>query len=131
MHTRNVELPLIYAGIPRKKRHERVRELLSLVGLEDRWCHRPCQLSGASNNALLLHALLPNRPALILADEPTGALDSQSSTAIMEVLQSLSQQGMTVVLITHEPHIAGYADRTVALRDGKIFTDGKQMVEAA
>jgi ABC-type lipoprotein export system ATPase subunit len=126
-----VELPLIYAGVPRKQRHERARELLSLVDLEDHWHHRPCQLSGGQQQRVAIARALSNRPALILADEPTGSLDSWSSMGIMDVLRSLSRQGITVVLITHEPQIAGYADRTVALRDGKIITEGEQIVKVA
>jgi putative ABC transport system ATP-binding protein len=121
----NVELPLIYAGVRRKQRHERALELLSLLGLEDRRHHKPCQLSGGQQQRVAIARALANGPALILADEPTGALDSQSSTGVLDVLQSLSQQGMTLVLITHEPHIAGYAGRSVALRDGTIVADSQ------
>jgi putative ABC transport system ATP-binding protein len=121
----NVELPLVYAGVRRKQRRERARELLSLLGLDDRKHHKPCQLSGGQQQRVAIARALANRPALILADEPTGALDSESSSGILDVLQNFSQQGMTLVLITHEPHIAGYAGRSVALRDGTIVLDGQ------
>jgi putative ABC transport system ATP-binding protein len=122
----NVELPLVYAGVPRKQRRERVRELLYLVGLDDRGHHRPCQLSGGQQQRVAIARALANRPALILADEPTGALDSRSSTGIMKMLQSLSRQKVTVALVTHDPQIACYADRTVALRDGRIVADDQR-----
>ena len=125
----NVELPLVYAGIGRQRQRERALELLSLVGLDDRRHHRPCQLSGGQQQRVAIARALVNRPALILADEPTGALDSQSSREIMEALQSLNQRGVTVVIITHEPHIANYADRIVALRDGKIVADDQRMAK--
>jgi putative ABC transport system ATP-binding protein len=127
----NVELPLVYAGVGRKQQRERACELLSLVGLDDRRHHRPCQLSGGQQQRVAIARALANRPALILADEPTGALDSQSSNEIMETLRSLNQQGVTVVLITHEPHIASYADRIIALRDGRIVADDQRIANVA
>jgi putative ABC transport system ATP-binding protein len=127
----NVELPLVYAGIGRQQQHQRARELLSLVGLDDRRHHRPCQLSGGQQQRVAIARALANRPALILADEPTGALDSQSGSEILDTLQSLNQRGVTVVLITHEPHIASYADRIVALRDGRKVADDQRMANVA
>ncbi len=127
----NVELPLVYAGIGRKQRRERARQLLSSVGLDDRRHHHPCQLSGGQQQRVAIARALANRPALILADEPAGALDSQSSAGIMEKLQSLSRQGVTVVLVTHEPQIASYADRIVALRDGRIIADDQRIANVA
>jgi putative ABC transport system ATP-binding protein len=127
----NVELPLVYAGIGRKQQRARACELLSLVGLHDRGHHRPCQLSGGQQQRVAIARALANRPALILADEPTGALDSQSGNEIMETLQSLNQRGVTVVLITHEAHIANYADRIVALRDGRIVADHQRTANVA
>jgi putative ABC transport system ATP-binding protein len=127
----NVELPLIYAGVCRKERRERARELLSLLGIGGRWHHKPCQLSGGQQQRVAIARALVNRPALILADEPTGALDSQSSTEIMGILQSLNREGMTIVLITHERHIADYADRTIALWDGEITADHRREAKVA
>jgi putative ABC transport system ATP-binding protein len=127
----NVELPLIYAGIGRRQQRERARELLSLVGLDNRRDHHPCQLSGGQQQRVAIARALANSPALILADEPTGALDSQSGSELMEALQSLNQRGVTVVVITHEKHIARYADRIVALRDGRIVADGQRMANVA
>jgi putative ABC transport system ATP-binding protein len=127
----NVELPLLYAGVSRKQRHERADELLTLVGLDDRRHHHPCQLSGGQQQRVAIARSLANRPALILADEPTGALDSQSSNGIMETLQFLGRQGVTVVLVTHDPQIAGYADRIVDLRDGRIVADDQRIASIA
>ncbi len=127
----NVELPLIYGGVRRKQRVERARRLLSALGLESRSDHRPCQLSGGQQQRVAIARALANDPTLILADEPTGALDSQSSTEIMELLRSLNRQGVTLLVITHEPHIAGYADRTVAIRDGTIVKDSQSRLKVA
>jgi putative ABC transport system ATP-binding protein len=127
----NVELPLIYAGLSRNKRHERARELLALVGLEDRRHHRPCQLSGGQQQRVAIARALANRPSLILADEPTGALDSQSSIGIMEMLQSLNHEGITIILITHNSHVASYADRIVTLWDGHISTEDQRTMKVA
>jgi len=127
----NVALPLVYAGLDRKQRRERARQLLAAVGLDDRRLHLPCQLSGGQQQRVAIARALANRPALVLADEPTGALDSESSKAIMEMLQSLNRNGLTVILITHEPHIAKYAARTVVLRDGRIVADDQRIANAA
>jgi putative ABC transport system ATP-binding protein len=127
----NVELPLVYAGVGRKRQQKRAQELLSLVGLDDRRHYRPCQLSGGQQQRVAIARALANEPALILADEPTGALDSQSSVNVMETLRSLTDQGVTVILITHEPQVAEYATRTVSLRDGKIVADCRRMAKVA
>jgi putative ABC transport system ATP-binding protein len=127
----NVELPLIYAGVRRKQRHERVSELLLLAGLDDRRHHRPSQLSGGQQQRVAIARALANSPTLILADEPTGALDSRSSAEIMKVLQTLNRQGITIVLITHEPYIAAYAQRIITLWDGRITDDVRQEAKVA
>lgn len=127
----NVELPLVYAGLGRKKRRERARDLLALVGLDDRRRHRPSQLSGGQQQRVAIARGLANWPQLFLADEPTGALDSQSSQQIMEMLQSLNRQGLTVILVTHEPNIADYAAHKLALADGRLVADNQQIANAA
>jgi putative ABC transport system ATP-binding protein len=117
----NVELPLIYAGISGKERRKRAVESLALVGLEDRVKHKPNELSGGQQQRVAIARALVNRPALILADEPTGNLDTKTSQEIMELFQRLSRERqMTILLITHEPEMAGYCDRVVNLRDGVL-----------
>jgi putative ABC transport system ATP-binding protein len=122
----NVELPLLYAGrgISIKERHARSLELLRAVGLGDRAHHTPNQLSGGQQQRVAIARALVNQPQLILADEPTGNLDSRTSVEIMEILQRLSRErGITIVLITHEHDIAEYAARVVTVRDGRVVTD--------
>jgi putative ABC transport system ATP-binding protein len=116
----NVELPLIYAGVPAKVRRERARESLERVGLGDRVEHRPAELSGGERQRVACARALVNEPSILLADEPTGNLDSVTSGEIMEVLEGLHAAGQTIVLITHEPDIAAHAARKVRLLDGKI-----------
>ncbi len=119
----NVELPLIYAGVPGKERKARAKEKLELVGLGDRLHHKPPELSGGQRQRVAIARALVNDPAILLADEPTGNLDSTTSAEIMEVLTELNRQGQTIVLVTHEHDIAAYARRQVHLRDGVIERD--------
>jgi putative ABC transport system ATP-binding protein len=119
----NVELPLIYAGVGVKERRERAEEKLSLVGLGDRMDHRPPELSGGQRQRVAVARALINEPALLLADEPTGNLDSTTSKDIMKVFVDLNAQGQTIVIVTHENDIAEYAERQVHLLDGLIDKD--------
>jgi putative ABC transport system ATP-binding protein len=119
----NVELPLIYAGIKSRERRELAREKLELVGLGDRMDHKPPELSGGHRQRVAIARALVNSPALLLADEPTGNLDSSTSGEIMEVLKVLNEGGQTIVLVTHEHDIAEYAKRQVHLRDGVVERD--------
>ena len=119
----NVELPLIYAGVGVKERRERAEEKLSLVGLGDRRGHRPPELSGGQRQRVAVARALVNEPALLLADEPTGNLDSTTSKDIMKVFVDLNAQGQTIVIVTHENDIAEYAERQVHLLDGLIDKD--------
>jgi putative ABC transport system ATP-binding protein len=119
----NVELPLVYAGLPKKDRQEKAKAMLARVGLGERAHHHPAQLSGGQQQRVAIARALVTEPLLILADEPTGALDSRTSLEIMALLQELNRQGMTVVLVTHEPDIARFAARTLAFRDGKVEQD--------
>jgi putative ABC transport system ATP-binding protein len=119
----NVELPLIYAGVRARDRRELAREKLELVGLGDRMDHKPPELSGGQRQRVAIARALVNSPALLLADEPTGNLDSSTSGEIMEVLAELNRQGQTIVLVTHERDIAEYAKRQVHLRDGLVERD--------
>jgi putative ABC transport system ATP-binding protein len=121
----NVELPLIYAGVSSKERRRRAEEKLGLVGLADRMGHRPPELSGGQRQRVAIARALVNDPALLLADEPTGNLDSATSGEIMEVLVKLNAAGQTIVLVTHEHDIAAHARRQVHLRDGVIASDFK------
>ncbi len=119
----NVELPLIYAGIRGKERREKAMEKLELVGLGDRMSHKPPELSGGQRQRVAVARALVNEPALLLADEPTGNLDSTTGEEIMDVLKTLNEKGQTIVLVTHEHHIAEYAKRQVHLRDGLVESD--------
>jgi putative ABC transport system ATP-binding protein len=119
----NVELPLIYAGVMSKERRRRAQEKLELVGLGDRMKHRPPELSGGQRQRVAIARALVNEPALLLADEPTGNLDSQTSGEIMSVLAELNRSGQTIILVTHEHDIAAYAHRQVHLRDGLVESD--------
>jgi putative ABC transport system ATP-binding protein len=119
----NVELPLIYAGTPRKERHERAVETLDRVGLADRMDHKPSELSGGQRQRVAVARALVNRPSLLLADEPTGNLDSKTADDIMRLFDDLHRSGQTILLVTHEHDIALHAHRTVTLRDGVISDD--------
>lgn len=121
----NVELPLIYQKMKGKERAERVNEALQQVGLENRKHHRPTQLSGGQQQRVAIARALVTKPSIILADEPTGNLDSKSGTEIMNMIHELSKQGNTVVLITHDPSVAEQADRSIAIKDGKIIDSSK------
>jgi len=127
----NVELPLIYAKVPPAERHKRARESLERVGLAHRAGHHPSQLSGGQQQRVAIARALVTRPPLILADEPTGNLDSATSIEIMKLLTELQQSGMTIVFVTHEPDIAAYADRKLLLKDGAVISDERRAGAAA
>ncbi|MET3576750.1 ABC transporter ATP-binding protein [Bhargavaea ullalensis] len=122
---KNVETPLIYSGVPKKERAVRARELLAKVGLEDRMTHLPSELSGGQKQRVAIARALVNNPSVILADEPTGALDSKTGAQIMELLTKLNREGKTVIVVTHEEEIAACTDRIIVLRDGLIVEDRK------
>lgn len=122
---KNVETPLIYSGVSKKERIERARALLQKVGLEDRMSHLPSELSGGQKQRVAIARALVNNPSVILADEPTGALDSKTGAQIMELLTGLNREGKTVIIVTHEEEIAAYTDRIIVLRDGMIVEDRK------
>jgi putative ABC transport system ATP-binding protein len=119
----NVELPLIYAGVPSEERVRRAKESLTSVGMESRMMHKPSELSGGQRQRVAIARALVNRPSIILADEPTGNLDSQTGTEIMAILDGLQAQGNTIVLVTHEHDIAEYAHRVVHIKDGVVERD--------
>ena len=120
---KNVELPMIYAGMKKKEREERATEALIKVGLGDRMEHLPNELSGGQKQRVAIARAIVNEPDLILADEPTGALDSKTSVQIMELFTMLIKEGTTIILVTHESEVAQYAGRTVFVRDGMILED--------
>jgi putative ABC transport system ATP-binding protein len=122
----NVELPLLYAGVPTRERHARAREALARVGLAERADHHPNQMSGGQQQRVAIARALVNRPKVILADEPTGNLDSATSTDVMAIFQQLRDTGITVVLVTHEPDIASYAMRVIQMKDGLVVSDRRQ-----
>jgi putative ABC transport system ATP-binding protein len=119
----NVELPLIYNGTPAHERIERAKASLASVNLEERMMHKPNELSGGQRQRVAIARALVNRPSIILADEPTGNLDSKTGVEIMALFDALHAKGNTIVLVTHEPDIAEYAHRVVMIRDGQIFSD--------
>ena len=122
----NVELPLVYAGISAGERRKRAQEALESVALGDRMDHRPNELSGGQRQRVAIARALVNRPSILLADEPTGNLDSQTSEEIMKVFEQLANTGQTVIMVTHEADIAAHARRVVVLRDGLIHSDDKR-----
>ena len=128
----NVELPLVYAGLGRRERRRRARKALARMGLSDREHHRPSQLSGGQQQRVAIARALVNEPLLLLADEPTGALDSVTSDEIMAALLRLNESGLTVILVTHDPDVARYARRIIHLKDGRVVSDEmNQRIQAA
>ena len=117
----NVELPLVYSSIPKEERHKRANELLEMVGLKERIHHRPNELSGGQRQRVAIARALANNPSIILADEPTGNLDSKSEEEIIEILQKLNKMGKTIVIVTHEPGIGEIAERKIVFKDGEII----------
>src|SRR5262249_34367317 len=122
----NVELPLLYAGVPTRERVRRAAAALKRVGLGARLDHQPSQLSGGQQQRVAIARALVGEPKVILADEPTGNLDSRTSIEVMALFQELGRSGITVVLVTHEPDIASYAQRVIVMKDGVIATDERR-----
>jgi putative ABC transport system ATP-binding protein len=122
----NVELPLLYQGLGTRERRDRARASLAKVGLKDREGHFPNQLSGGQQQRVAIARALVGRPRVILADEPTGNLDSRTSLEVMALFQELSGQGITIALVTHEPDIAEFASRVVVVKDGRVLSDTRQ-----
>ncbi|MBI5879694.1 MAG: ABC transporter ATP-binding protein [Chloroflexi bacterium] len=128
----NVEMPLIYRGVPRRERRERARTALEIVGMAERVDHRPSELSGGQQQRVAIARALSGSPAVVLADEPTGALDTTTSAEIMTILQRLNrEQGLTIVMVTHEADIAAYARRVLTMRDGRLVGDRQQAMHIA
>jgi len=126
----NVELPLIYAGVSQSKRKALAEQYLEKVELETRMHHLPSELSGGQKQRVAIARALVNRPSIILADEPTGALDTKTGEQIMELLTELNKEGKTIIMVTHEPEIAAYAKRQIVIRDGVISSDSAQKGES-
>jgi len=127
----NVELPLIYSGMPAKERSERAKKSLQMVELSDRMHHKPNELSGGQRQRVAIARALVNHPSIVLADEPTGNLDSQTGVEIMKLFDRLHAEGNTIILVTHERDIAEYAHRVISIRDGKIASDEQMQKPAA
>ena len=126
-----VEVPLMYAGVPKAERHERARTALELVGLGDKLRHKPAQLSGGQQQRVSIARALVGNPSVILADEPTGALDSKTGREVLAFLEELHRSGNTIVLITHDNGIAAHAQRIIRLEDGKVVYDGPAGVKGS
>ncbi len=127
----NVALPLLYGGMPPQQRKQHAEQRLAQVGLADRMDHHPAQLSGGQQQRVAIARALANDPQLVLADEPTGALDSHTSVEIMALLQQLNREGITIVLVTHENDVAHFAKRIISFRDGKIVEDETNLANDA
>ena len=120
----NVALPLTYRGVKKKERLARAKEMLERVGLADRMDHKPNQLSGGQCQRVAIARAMVGNPSLLLADEPTGALDTQSGRQVMELFRNLNEEGVTIIMITHAPEVASCAQKTYLIRDGRIQTGG-------
>ena len=122
----NVALPLIYAGVSEEERMERAKKALEAVGLGDRLDHKPMEMSGGQRQRVAIARALINDPPVIMADEPTGNLDTKSSYEIMDIFKKMNEQGKTVIMVTHEPDIAAYTKRILVMRDGKLVSDERR-----
>ena len=122
----NVALPLIYAGVGEEERMERAKKALEAVGLGDRLDHKPIEMSGGQRQRVAIARALINNPPVIMADEPTGNLDTKSSYEIMDIFKKMNEQGKTVIMVTHEPDIAAYCKRVLVMRDGKLVSDERR-----
>lgn len=122
----NVELPLSYAGVPKKERHEMAARALERVGLADRMKFKPTQLSGGQQQRVAVARAIVNNPKILLADEPTGALDSKTGKQLMQLFDKLNEEGVTIVMITHDAYIANYAKRVIMIRDGEIVSNSRE-----
>jgi putative ABC transport system ATP-binding protein len=127
----NVELPLVYAGVSGRERHKRAAEALARVGLGDRMDHHPNQMSGGQQQRVAVARAIVSRPKIIVADEPTGNLDSRTSVEIMALFQELGSSGITVLLVTHETDIAEFASRTLVMKDGRLLSDERRVPRSA
>jgi putative ABC transport system ATP-binding protein len=127
----NVEVPMMYAGVPTGERVERATQMLERVGLAKREDHHPSQLSGGQQQRVAIARALVNRPSVLLADEPTGNLDSRTSIEIVQLFQDLNTQGLTILIVTHEPDIAAFAKRVITFRDGRVIADKRMAQKSA